>query len=102
MAGRFFSISTARFFMSTRTYHRCHTSQCKQDIRCECGGQLAVTASLHALADLGIGFPNGKLEVRTRYSNRVCGYEGWCLRCGQSGKFLLPAEGTKPEATAAA
>lgn len=72
------------------------TYKCTQkgkEVRCECGGQLAIDATLHPLADLGVGFRKGKFEIKTKYSKRVIGYRGFCMKCQKEGDFLLPKRG---------
>ena len=79
--------------MKTQTpTYRCHTGKCKQDIRCECGGQIASSGTLHPLVDFGMGFVGRKFEVKRVYGKRVIGYVGFCMKCQKEGKFLLPGE----------
>lgn len=68
---------------------KCHHGRDKQDIRCECGGQLAVGGTIHNLADFGMGFRGGKFEVKAKYSRKVAGYSGFCFKCGKEGTFIL-------------
>jgi hypothetical protein len=75
--------------MNNTTDHKC--TQRGPDVHCQCGGQLAVGGTIHPLADLAMGFRRGKFEIKTKYSRKVIGYSGFCLRkgCGKSGRFLL-------------
>ena len=40
-------------------------------VRCECGGQVMVDASLHPLVDFGVGYVGSKFEVKKRYGKRL-------------------------------
>lgn len=60
-------------------------------VRCGCGGQVMVDASLHPLVDLGVGFRGGKFRVDKVYDmKRTIGYRGQCLKCNKAGNFFLP------------
>lgn len=66
--------------------------KCKQEgkvVRCECGGQVAVSGTVHVLADLSVGFKDGRTNVLTSYDKRACGYSGFCLKCRKAGQFLF-------------
>ena len=63
----------------------------EKTVRCACGGQIMVGASLHPLVDLGVGFRGSKFEVRRKYNmKKVIGYAGECMRCRKEGNFFLP------------
>ena len=60
------------------------------DIRCECGAQLAVGGTLHRVADIAFGFNRkGQFELKTKASRRIGGYQGFCMKCRKSGDFAL-------------
>ena len=67
---------------------------CKMDgktVRCSCGGQVAVGATLHPLVDIGFGFVGSKFEVKVKHNMRkIIGYQGFCMRCQKDGDFFLP------------
>ena len=65
--------------------HKCHHGRCQQNVRCECGGQLAVEGTLHPLVDFGVGFVKGKFQVDRVYSKKVIGYKGFCMKCHKEG-----------------
>ena len=67
----------------------CHTGKSKQDVRCECGGQLMIGAFLHGLVDFGFGFVGNKFEVKRKYGKKVIGYQGFCLKCCKDGNFFF-------------
>jgi hypothetical protein len=59
------------------------------DVRCECGGQLAIGGTVHPLADMGFGFVGGKFKIERKYSKRVIGYSAFCFACRKEGTFLF-------------
>jgi hypothetical protein len=54
-----------------------------------CGGQVMIDSALHGLADLAFGFVGKKFEIKKKYSKRVAGYLGVCLKCEKEGRFML-------------
>ena len=62
----------------------------KRDIRCECGGPVACSGTIHPLADLGFGFKGGKFVIERKYSKKTIGYGGFCMTCGAEGHFIMP------------
>ena len=73
----------------TTPYLSCHLDG--KTVRCECGGQVAVGATLHPLVDLGVGIVGGKPQVTVRHDmRRTIGFNGFCMKCHQEGNFFLP------------
>lgn len=65
-------------------------TQVGKTVRCECGGQLAISGVLRPAVDLGFGFKGGKFEISATYAkNRIAGYSGFCMKCRKEGKFEL-------------
>ena len=69
--------------------YSCHMDG--KTVRCSCGGQVMVDASLHPLVDLGMGFRRGKFVVDKVYAKKIIGYRGACMKCRKEGNFLFPA-----------
>lgn len=71
----------------------------------ECGGQVMVGGEIRSLVDFGFGFrkrgkrrgwdtkeiatPVGPLSVDRKYSKKVTGYSGCCMKCRAEGQFML-------------
>lgn len=57
----------------------------KTDVRCKCGGQVAVEASGWRQVPIGFGFRGGKFVID---SGRYFGYFGFCMgKCRASNVF---------------
>jgi hypothetical protein len=55
------------------------------DVRCECGGQLAVGGEGYVQLPTGFGFAGSKFVVDAK---RYPAYSGFCLKCSKSGMFV--------------
>lgn len=57
-----------------------------------CGGDIAVSGTVHGLTNLGFGFRGGKFVVDATHSRKPTGYSGFCMKCHKEGSFTFHAE----------